>query len=180
MMDVLEAIKTRRSVRAYSSREIPAKKLDRLRQAIRYAPSACNLQPWRFVFVKSASLRRQVAQAALDQMWMAQAPIIVAACGIPRVAYKTMGGYGNSAEIDVTIALDHLTLAAVAEGLGTCWVGAFDEKKIKSLLDVPRHAKVVALVPVGYPASPDANSPIKDGDRRKAAEVFRVDRYGRP
>jgi nitroreductase len=89
-----------------------------------------------------------------------------------------MGGYGNSADIDVAIALDHLTLAAVAEGLGTCWVGAFDEQRIKRLLDVPAAAKVVALTPLGYPSAPDLNRPLEDGRRKPPAEIFSVDRYG--
>ena len=179
-MDVLEAIKTRRSVRAYSSRAIPAEVLERCRQALHFAPSACNYQPWQFIFVTDAELRREVAQASSRQMWMADAPIIVVGCGTPEQAYKGMGGHGNSAEIDVAIALDHLTLTAVAEGLGTCWIGAFDEKQVKRLLEVPPEVKVVAMTPLGYPASPDLNTPLDPGDRKKAADVFSSERYGHP
>ena len=179
-MDVLDAIKTRRSVRSYSTRAIPAKVLERCRQALRFAPSACNYQPWQFIFVTDADLRREVAQASSRQMWMAEAPIIVVGCGTPRQAYKGMGGHGNSADIDVAIALDHLTLTAVAEGLGTCWIGAFDEKQVKRLLKVPAQAKVVAMTPLGYPASPDLNTPLEPGDRKEAADVFSSERYGQP
>jgi len=149
-----------------------------MRQALRYAPSACNYQPWRFIFVANASLRHEVAQASYNQLWMAEAPIIVVGCGLPGRAYKTMGGYGNSADIDVAIALDHLTLAAVADGLGTCWIGAFDEKQVKRLLKIPWQVKVVAMTPLGYPASPNLNTPIKDADRKDASEIFAIDRYG--
>jgi nitroreductase len=178
-MDVLEAIKTRRSVRAYSSREITSESLERCRQALRFAPSACNYQPWRFIFVTDAGLRKELARASYEQTWIAEAPVVVVACALPHQAFTQMGGHGNSAEIDVAIALDHLTLVAVAEGLGTCWIGAFSEPTVKRLLDVPEEAKVVALTPLGYPKSADLNRPLHDSDRKRADEVFSTDRYGR-
>jgi nitroreductase len=91
-----------------------------------------------------------------------------------------MGGYGNSAEIDAAIAIDHLTLAAVADGLGTCWIGAFNEVGVKELLRVPADAKVVAMTPLGYPASADMNHPLDQGERRPPNEIFSIDRYGNP
>jgi nitroreductase len=177
-MNVFEAIRTRRSVRQYSSRAIPAEVMERMCQALRYAPSACNFQPWRFILVTDAELRRKVAQAANGQKWMAEAPVTVVGCGLPEQAYKHMGGYGNSSEIDVTIALDHLTLAAVAEGLGTCWIGAFNEQQVKRLLEIPPQVKPVAMTPLGYPAAADLNFPIGADRRKPPAEVFCTDRYG--
>ena len=103
---------------------------------------------------------------------------MVVACGLPDQAFTQMGGYGNSAEIDVAIALDHLTLVAVAEGLGTCWIGAFSEPAVKRLLDVPEQVKVVALTPLGYPKSADLNRSLHESDRKRADEVFGTDRYG--
>jgi len=100
-MHVLEAIKTRRSVRQYSPKPIPPEVMDRLKQALRFAPSACNFQPWHFVLVTDADLRSRLAQASHEQMWMADAPLIVAACGYPDQAYRRMGGYGNSVDVDV-------------------------------------------------------------------------------
>jgi len=177
-MNVLEAIKTRRSVRAYAAKPIPADVMGRMRQALRFAPSACNLQPWRFVLVTSPELRSKLAQACCDQLWMADAPCVVVACALPAQAYKGMGGYGNSAEIDVTIAIDHLTLAAVAEGLGTCWIGAFNEAEVKKLLNIPPEAKPVVMTPLGYPASTDVHHELDDADRKRPAEIFSIDRYG--
>jgi nitroreductase len=179
-MHVLEAIRTRRSVRSYSPTPILADVLDRMRQALRFAPSACNFQPWHFIFVADAELRRKLAQASFDQLWIAEAPLIVVGCGLPAQAYKHMGGRGNSAEIDVAIALDHLTLAAVADGLGTCWIGAFDEERVKRLLAVPKAAKVVALTPLGYPATPDLIAPLADDRRKRPVEIFSTDGYGQP
>ncbi len=177
-MDVHEAIRTRRSVRAYADRPIPAEVMDKLRQALRFAPSACNLQPWHFIFVTQAGLRRKLGQLAFDQLWIADAPVVVVACGFPEQAYKGMGGYGNSVEIDVAIAVDHLTLAAVAEGLGTCWIGSFDEARVKELLQTPAAAKVVAMTPLGYPASPEMNRPLDEQERKPPAAIFSIDRYG--
>ncbi len=177
-MDVHEAIATRRSVRAYSSRAIPSEARNRLREALRRAPSACNLQPWHFIFVESVGLRRMLGRLANDQAFIAEAPVIVAACALPDLAYKSMGGYGNSAEIDVAIALDHLTLAACAEGLGTCWIGAFNEGGVNELLGVPDSGKVVAMTPLGYPASEELIHSLAEGDRRGEDEIFSLDRYG--
>jgi len=176
-MDVFHAIRCRRSIRAYLTKPIPEEVLDRLRQALRFAPSACNFQPWHFIFVVQSGLRHELAQLANGQTWMAQAPVTVVGCGLPDQAYKFMGGCGNSADVDVAIALDHLTLAAVAEGLGTCWIGAFDEAAVKRLLHVPPHAKVVAMTPLGYPASADMNHPLDESRRRPIPEIVSVDRY---
>jgi len=179
-MDVLTAIKNRRSVRQYSTRPIPVDVLERMRQALRFAPSASNFQPWHFIFVADPELRRQVAQAAYGQTWMADAPVTVVACGDPEQAYKHMGGVGNSVDIDVAIALDHLTLAAVADGLGTCWIGAFDEQAVKRLLDVPASVKIVAMTPLGYPSAPELNNPVREERRKPPAEIFSTNRYGHP
>jgi nitroreductase len=176
-MDVLTAIKNRRSVRSYSPQPIPPEVLERLKFALRAAPSACNLQPWHFILVSDPAVRQKLAEAAFDQLWIADAPLTVVACGIPERAYKHMGGHGNSVDIDVAIAFDHLTLTAVAEGLGTCWIGAFDEVRIKRVLEIPTALKVVAMMPVGYPSSPDLNSPLEDGRRKPPEDVFSTDRY---
>jgi len=177
-MDVHEAIRTRRSVRSYLDKPIPDEVMARMRRTLRFAPSACNYQPWRFILVTAADLRRRLAQAAKGQGWMADAPVIVVGCGVPAEAYKQMGGHGNSVEIDIAIALDHLTLAAVAEGLGTCWIGAFDEAKIKDLLGVPADVRVVAMTPLGWPASADMNRPLDEAKRKAEADIFSSDRYG--
>ncbi len=173
-MNVLDAIRTRRSVRSYSTKAIPAEVMARMRQALRLAPSACNFQPWHFILVTDSELRQQVSQG---RAWMADAPVTVVACGLPEKAYKKMGGYGNSVDVDVTIALDHLTLAAVAEGLGTCWIGAFDEKKAKALLRVPDEVKIVAMTPLGYPSKADLNYPVEEHRRKPEAEIFSTDYY---
>lgn len=176
-MDVHEAIRRRRSVRAYSPKPIPMDVMERLKQAMRFAPSACNYQPWHFIIVQDVQIRQDIVRESNKQKWMLDAPVFVVACGFPLQAYKAMGGYGNGADIDVTIAIDHLTLAAVNEGLGTCWIGAFDEASVKKLLGIPAQAKVVAIIPLGYPVSSELNHPLDESRRKPAAEIFSVDRY---
>ena len=149
-MDVYEAIRTRQSVRQYKPDQVPDDVLDRVMDAARLAPSAGNKQPWRFIIVTDDAMREQVAEACNGQNYMAQAPIIIAACGSEEDAYSAMGGYWNALPVDVAIAFDHLTLAAVAEGLGTCWIGSFTEDEVRRLLGIPDDVTVIALTPLGY------------------------------
>lgn len=176
-MNVHEAIRSRRSVREYSSRPIPPESLQKLRDALRFAPSACNIQPWKFLLVTDDRTRHQLGHVASEQTFISPAPLIVVACGFPEDAYPRMGGHGNSVDIDVAIALDHLTLAAVAEGLGTCWIGAFDEQKVKELLHIPPHVKVVAMMPVGFPNSPQLIHPIAENQRKDETTIFQLDSF---
>jgi nitroreductase len=179
-MDVFTAIKNRRSVRSYSSQPIPAEILERMKQALRCAPSACNLQPWHFIFINDEKLKQKVAHVAHDQTWMADAPVIVAALGFPEEAYKQMAGHRNSVEIDVAIAFDHLTLAAVGEGLGTCWIGAFDEGRMKELLKVPNNAEIIALTPLGFPSSENLNFVAMDDRRKRPQSILSENHYQKP
>jgi nitroreductase len=129
------------------------------------------------VVVRNEQAREALGTACHNQSFIAQAPVIVVGCGLPDLAYKRMGGSGNSVDMDVTIALDHLTLAAAEAGLGTCWIGAFDEAAVKRILGVPAEAKVVALTPLGYPAEPGLLRPVAEKERKKQDEVIGFDRY---
>lgn len=177
-MDVMEAIRARRSVRKYRTEPIPAALLERMKEALRLAPSACNFQPWTFILVQDPALRRGLAEACRNQSFMADAPVIVVGVGHSDRAYKKMGGEGNSVDVDIAIALDHLTLAAAAEGLGTCWIGAFSEEQVKALLGIPDGERVVALAPLGFPADIPPGAAAREKNRKPAAEVFKTDRYG--
>jgi len=176
-MDVMEAIQIRRSVRKYRPDKIPTDVLDRLLEALRLAPSACNFQPWRFVVVTDEQTRLALAKASHNQMFIAEAPVVVVGCGFPANAYQRMGGSGNSADIDVAIALDHLTLAAAEMGLCTCWIGAFDEGEVKRIVGVPPQAKVVALTPVGYPGEPGLLHAVEPGRRKSRDQVISFEHF---
>jgi len=171
-MDVLEAIRTRRSVRKYKPTSIPDDVLGRVLEAVSLAPSAKNFQPWKFILIRDPELKAKVATACVNQAFMAQAPLIVAACGLPEKSYPGMGRYMNSWPIDVAIAFEHLILQAQAEGLGTCWIGAFYEEEVKALLGVPAAVRVLGLTPLGYPAENPAARP-----RKPLTEIISEEKY---
>jgi nitroreductase len=149
-MDVMEAIRTRRSVRNFQHRDIEEEKLRKVLEAGQLAPSARNLQERKFIVVKDASVRKRLAEAAKGQMFVAEAPVVIVACGT--VCDYIMACGQLAYPINVAIAVDHMTLAAVEEGLGTCWLGAFYEDQVKEILRIPREVRVVAMLVVGYPA----------------------------
>ncbi len=150
-MKVLEVIQKRQSVRKYKEDPIPEKTLMRVLEAARLAPSGKNFQPWKFIIVKDKALKEKLAQASAGQFFMAEAPIIIVGCGFPDDCYARMGRYMKSWSVDVTIALEHLILQAQEEGLGTCWIGSFEEEGVKAILNIPENVKVLALTPLGYP-----------------------------
>ena len=176
-MTVLETIRIRRSVRKYRRDPIPESVLDPLLEALRLAPSACNNQPWRFVVVTDAETRKALAHAARDQMFIADAPVIIVGCGFPAKAYQHMGGTGNSVDIDLAVALDHLMLAAAGAGLGTCWIGAFSERAVRQVIGAPDDVKVVALTPLGYPLEPGLLHPVDPARRMKREQIISFDQF---
>jgi nitroreductase len=152
-MNVTEAIKTRKSVRAYLDKPIEEEKLKAVLEAARLAPSASNRQEWRFVVVRDPETRKKLALVAGNQTFIAEAAVLIVACAETNEHRMRCGQ--QCYPIDVAIALDHLTLAAVELGLGTCWIGMFDEQKVKSILGIPTEGvRVVELMPLGYPVDP--------------------------
>ncbi|MFZ2470807.1 MAG: nitroreductase family protein [Methanothrix sp.] len=148
-MNLMQAIRARRSIRDFQDRSVEEEKLLAVLEAGRLAPSARNLQDWRFIVVRDAATRQRLAEAARDQQFVGQAPVVIAACGTSDLV-MTCGQPAYA--IDVAVALDHMTLAAASLNLGTCWIGAFYEEKVKEILGVPPEIRVVALLPLGYPA----------------------------
>ncbi len=151
-MDVLEVIRNRRSIRDYSNKPVEKDKLMRILEAGRLAPSAKNMQEWRFVIVTDPATRKKLVTAANNQEFVGQAPVVIAACAehdnhIMRCGQLTY-------PIDVAIALDHMTLQATAEGLGTCWIGSFYEDQVKQILGIPAQITVVELLTLGYAGGP--------------------------
>lgn len=169
-MDVSEAIRNRRSVRKYQTRNIENDKLDRVLEAGRLAPSARNLQEWRFVVVRDGSRRKRLAEAAKGQSFVGEAPVVIAACATVTDYVMTCGQL--TYPIDLAIAVEHMVLAAAAEGLGTCWIGAFYEEEVKKVLNIPPEVRVVALLPVGYPDESPSPRPRKEMDEIVAFETW--------
>jgi len=170
-MDVSEAIRRRRSIRSYTEQPVAQAALERVLEAGRLAPSARNMQEWRFVVVREPEARARLAEAACGQAFVAQAPVVVAACGVECDHVMTCGQHCYP--IDLAIAVDHMTLQAAAEGLGTCWIGAFHEEQVKQILGIPDAVRVVALLPLGHPAEAPGPRP-----RKPLAEVVAWERWG--
>ena len=170
-MDVFEAIQSRFSVRSYLDKPVEEEKLRRVLAAGRLAPSGNNCQPWVFIVIKDAATRQQLAEAAHGQSFVGEAPVVIAACGTDpeRMMSCDVPDYA----VNVAIAIDHMTLQAVEEGLGTCWIGAFDQQKVKDILGIPDTAKVVELLPLGYPAveAPDTK------ERKPLSETVMYERW---
>jgi nitroreductase len=166
----MEAIKRRESVRAYKDEPVEEEKLNLILEAGRLAPSASNRQEWRFVVVKSKLTKKKLMEAASHQPFVSEAPVVIAACAETDNHVMRCGQLCYP--IDVAIAVDHMTLKAVEEGLGTCWIGAFDEEEVKRMLGVPEKVRVVALLTVGYAAA------ISDTKSRKALkDIVRHERW---
>lgn len=149
---LMDLIEKRKSIRSYKPQDVEEEKLNYILQAFRKAPSAKNLQPWKLIIVKDKKKISDLSIACNNQTFLSEAPILIVACAKEDEAYGVMGGYMNSYPVDIALALEHLILAATEKGLGTCWIGAFKEKLVKDLLDVPDNVRVVAITPVGYPA----------------------------
>lgn len=151
-MDVSMAIEKRYSVRSFQNREVEPEKLNRILEAARLAPSASNRQEWRFILVRDHAKRQALVEAAMGQAFIGQAPVVIAACA--KHDNHVMACGQPCYPIDVAIALEHIALQAVEEGLGTCWIGAFDEAAVKEALGIPRtdDVRVIELMPLGYPA----------------------------
>jgi len=201
-VDVFDVISKRRSIRSYKPDGIPDDVLDRLLDAMRLAPSAANRQPWKFIVVRDKAMKAKLAAACKfspgrpnGQEFIAGAPAVVVACGSEKAAraryYKgdqvfTADGwaaaearkegavdYESRLLVDLAIALDHLALAALEEGLGTCWVAGLDERALKELLSIPDDMRAPLVMPIGYPESWPEPRP-----RKPLREIVCYDRYG--
>ncbi|MEM3695109.1 MAG: nitroreductase family protein [Candidatus Bathyarchaeia archaeon] len=144
LMDVFEAVQRRRSIRAYNSTPVPKDKLMKILEAARLAPSAGNVQPWHFVIVTNYEKRRRIAESGRFARFLAEAPIVIVGCGDDRASPRWH-------VVDVAIAMQNMVLTATSEGLGTCWIGDFNEETVKELLRIPENYRVIALLAVGYP-----------------------------
>jgi nitroreductase len=147
-MDVFEAIRQRRSIRHYLNQAVEEEKINRILEAARLAPSARNRQEWRFVVVQNDETRKRLSVAARGQQFVAQAPVVIVCCSLESEYMMTCGQYAYT--IDLSIAIDHMTLAATELGLGTCWIGAFYEDQVKVILSIPDRIRVVELLTLGY------------------------------
>jgi len=163
---VLEVVRKRRSIRRYRTEPVASEDLKKMLEAARLAPSAGNRQPWYFIVVRDAEIKRKLAEAAAHQMFIADADVIVVGVSDPRRSPRWH-------DRDLMIAMEHLILEATELGYGTCWIGAFNEDRVKEILEIPEEYRVVALTPVGVP---DESPPPRP--RRSLEEIVFQDKWG--
>jgi len=163
---ILKEILKRKSVRSYLDKDVGKAALNEVLEAGRLAPSACNIQPWKFIVIRDTEKREKIAEACKGQNFISAAPVIIVACLVSK-GFE-MGDWYDSGILDVGIALDHMTLQAVHLGLGTCWIGAFEEQTVKQILGIPETVRVVALLTLGYPR----NDSFSQKDRKNLYEIL--------
>jgi nitroreductase len=164
-MQVMEAIRKRRSIRQYIAKELPVEDLELLLEAARLAPSGANRQPWEMVVVTDPKRIRELVPLCKNQTFVEDCRLFLAGVDDPQQKW---------ARVDLSIALDHLSLAAQELGLGSCWIGAFDQERLAEFLGVPKGKVVTVCMAVGYPQeTPPARS------RKPMEELFHYDRYGK-
>ena len=169
-MEFAELVEKRYSVRAYKPDAVPDDVLQQVLDAARLAPSAKNLQPYQLLVIHTQGRQEELARI-YDREWFVQAPLVICAVGTPSEAWVRGDGM-NYCFIDVTIAMDHLILAATNLGLGTCWVGAFNASAAREILGLPDDVEPIAFTPLGYPDDAPARK------RRKALpDLVRHERW---
>jgi len=172
-MDFFKTIENRHSIRAFTPELIEDEKLEKILEAINLAPSAGNLQAYEVVLVKDAVQKKKLVEACMGQSFIAAAPVVLVFCANPERASR----YGERGKDlysiqDATIACTHAHLAAASLGLGSCWIGAFDPKKVSEIIGAPFGLEVVAVLPIGYPAK----EPNPTG-RRKLGDLVKEEKF---
>lgn len=168
-MDVFQVIKKRYSCRSYKAEPVPEEKLRKVLEAARLAPSAHNTQEWKFIVVRDTKKRKEVTEAA-NQSFINEAPVIIVAVGLNPDDILSSGTPDYI--VNLAIAVDHMTLQATEEGLGTCWIGAFSQEKVKKVLGIPKKYRVAFLMPLGYPAEKG-----RPKTRKSLEEIISYDRF---
>jgi len=170
-MRIMEVIKQRRSNRDNEDRPVPEEKLNRILEAARLSPSARNSQDRKFIVIREKEQHRKLAQSAGHQPHVAKAPVLIAAVGT-KPEYHMPNGV-PAYPVDLAIALDHMTLVAVEEGLGTCWIGGFSQEIAKRVLNVPDRYTIAALLTLGFPKTIPDSKPRKTFEDTVCHESFR-------
>lgn len=168
-------IRKRRSVRKYLKKDVSDALIEKIFDSTRFAPSAGNYQPWEFIVVRDAEMKKNLIEAAYDQKWMSEAPVFIVACTNIRLAGAVYGErgsklYGIQA---VAAAIENLLLTAESMGLATCWVGAFSEVVVSRVLECPDYVRPCAIITLGYPAEKAKTPP-----RQSIKEYVHIEKFG--
>lgn len=170
-MTVLDVVKNRASIRRYTDRPIPKHVLLGILEAARLAQSAANRQPWQFIVTTDPAMKARLAQAADNQGFVGEAAAVIVCLADPSESAKV--GPFEGFLVDLAIAIENMALTAWDLGIGSCWIGAFDEEKVKKLFDVPDDLRVVSLLALGYPDEKPAAKYRKSLD-----EIIHYEKYG--
>jgi nitroreductase len=165
-MKFLDLAKRRYSCRKYDKRPVEQEKLNLILEAARIAPSAANCQPWHFIVIQEKDILKKI-HSTYHREWFADAPCIIVICGDHSQSWKRKDGKDHS-DIDIAIAVDHMTLQAAELELGTCWICNFDNELCSKLLNLPSNLEPAVLLPIGYPL--DSADPARHGTKRKSLE----------
>jgi len=177
-----DIILARKSVRKYADRPVEKEKIVKCLEAARLAPSWENKQCWHFIVIRDKKVITKLAKGF--NFWAKSAPVFIVACGDPRRSGTRRGQ--DYYLVDVAIATEHLVLEAANLGLGTCWLGFFDEKEIKTLLGIPKEIRVVALTPLGYPHPSEGvwgkvvKMAVRSKKRKPLGEIAHDEKWGKP
>ena len=169
-MDVFEAISKRRSIRKYKDTEVEDEKLQDILEAARIAPSAANRQEWKFIVVKDKESREKLVEAAHGQQFVAEAPVTIVACSTESERVMPCGQHAYT--VDLSIAVSFMILEATELGLGTCWLGAYDEEKVRNILQIPERIRVPAMFTLGYADENPHARPRKHLDEIISSEKY--------
>lgn len=183
MSNILKVIRLRRSVREYLDKPVAEDLISGIIEAARLAPSACNSQCWRFIVVNDKEIRQEITKKGLGGVivpnsWAKTAPVIIVVCADLLSFTHKLGASIKKIQyylLDVGIAVEHMILRATELGLGTCWIGWFNEKAIKRILKIPKSMKVAALVTLGYPENPIVE---EEKDRFEKEKILFWNKYG--
>ena len=169
-MDFQELIRTRYSVRAYKKDPIEEDKLNKVLEAARLAPTAANRQPFKLIVIETEGRKPELNQIYRKE-WFVQAPLLICAVGIPARSWvrEDMRRY---LDVDIAIVMDHFILAATDQGLGTCWVAAFNAPKARQILELPDEVEPLIFTPLGYPADTPRSK-----ERKPLSDLIRYNRW---
>ena len=173
-MELQEAIKGRRSIRNFKKQNIPEETITQLVEAASYAPSAGNIQPWQFIIIRKPAIKKKLAESALNQAHVEQAPVVIVVCADEK---RSSMGYGTRGKTlyclqDTAAATQNILLTAHSLGLGTCWTGAFNEDEAREAVNAPEGVRPVAIISVGIP-----NGNPKQRSRRLLSQITHFDSF---
>ena len=173
-MNLLDALRNRRSIRTYKKQDLPPGIVEQLLEAASLAPSAGNVQPWEFVVASTQKTKMDLSQAAFGQKDLQEASVVIVVCADEKRAAESYGARGKTLYClqDTSAAIQNILLTACSLGLGTCWIGAFKEDEVRKVINAPKDMRPVALIPVGYPNEAPEARPRRSVNETMHKETF--------